>query len=550
MDCRSGMNPPGADGNLDDPRRRERRVLLLPPTARDGELIRAILTEAGLDWTACADLEELCGELEHGAGCALIAENVLGAQGLDRLAAARRFQPAWFDLPLIVLTRGGAAESPGLGAQVEALGNMIRLEMPVRIQTLLSVLRSALQGRARQYQLRDQMAVEQQYRDDLREANEQLSESDRRKDEFLAMLAHELRNPLAPIAFAAQLLKTGNLPDAQVNLQHEVIERQIRHMARLLDDLLEVSRITRGKIALRREVVDLRAIAAQAVDSQRALAESRGQDLLLENHGAPLPVHGDATRLDQVFRNLLHNASKFTGLGGHIIVSLRLEGQRDDEPWAVVLVRDSGIGISAEMLPRVFELFSQADQSLARQDGGLGIGLAMVKNLIEMHGGSVEAHSAGRDQGSEFVVRLPLAATGTNAPSGPPSAAMNDETPAKPLRVLIVDDNEDSATVLGHLLKLWGHDVRTARDGRDALAAAHRWQPDVVLLDIGLPEMDGYEIARRLRADPGMAGAFLVAVTGYGQDEDRRRAREAGFDEHVVKPVDLARLQVVLQRAG
>ena len=389
-----------------------------------------------------------------------------------------------------------------------------------------------------------------QSEESLRVANERLQEADRRKDEFLAMLAHELRNPLAPICYAVQMMNMNRLAQDQVVKQRELIDRQVSHMGRLLDDLLEISRITRGKITLRREIVDLRTIASQALDSMRPMIEGRGQHLLYEEPISPLLVDGDPTRLEQIIRNLLHNAYKYTEASGCIKLSLGLETDHETEWRAVVRVSDSGIGIAPEMLPRIFETFVQAEQGLAHSQGGLGIGLGMVKNLLQMHGGSVEAHSAGPGQGSEFVVRLPLAAEvmgrsmEVSAPAEPSPAA-----PSKPRRVLVVDDNEDAAASLGELLSLWGHEVQTAHDGRHALAAARQWQPEIILLDIGLPGMDGYEVAQRLLEDPVTSNTFLVALTGYGQEEDRRRSHEAGFDRHLTKPVELEQLQNLLHAA-
>ena len=516
----------------------EKRVLMLTQTKRDATLSISVLTEAGLVGTGCADLAELCRELEQGAGCLLMAESVLLAEGVPCLAEALGLQPAWSDLPVIVLTRGGAAESPRLLSLMEALGNAALLELPVRISTLLSALRAALKARARQYQIRDYLVEQQQDKEALKDA-------DRRKDEFLAMLAHELRNPLAPIRYAAQMLHMNGLAQDQIQKQHEVIDRQVSHMGRLLDDLLEVSRITRGKIQLKREIVDLRSIATQALDSIRPMIEGRGQHLLYEGPSSPLPVDGDPTRLEQIIRNLLHNANKYTEAGGCIKLSLGLETEK---VWrAAVRVSDSGIGIAPEMLPRVFELFSQAAQPIDRPQGGLGIGLAMVKNLVQMHGGSVEAQSAGLGQGSEFIVRLPLAAAALGGLKD--VSALQEQSPGAPSklrRVLVVDDNEDSAASLGELLSLWGHEIQTAHDGKHALAAAREWQPEIILLDIGLPGMDGYEVARFLREDPATSSTILVALTGYGQEEDRRRSQEAGFNQHLTKPVELDRLQAVL----
>ena len=377
----------------------------------------------------------------------------------------------------------------------------------------------------------------------LAEANAALAEADRRKDEFLAMLAHELRNPLAPIRNAVHILRTFcNATCAisdQTARQRDMIERQVAHMAHLLDDLLDVSRITRGKIHLKRERLDLRVVAEQAIESMRSQIEARRLTLQWQATSAPLPVDGDPTRLEQVLRNLLHNAAKYTEPGGCIWVTMEAEAA-DAGAWrAVIRVRDSGEGIAPELLEHIFEPFVQAEQSLARTQGGLGIGLSMVKSLMELHGGVVEAHSRGLGQGSEFIVRLPLFAEMMEIASvaGHMESRLQGDQTGVLRRILVVDDNEDAAASLADLLEIWGHEVRTVHDGRQALAAAREWPPEIVLLDIGLPGMDGYEVAHRLRNETNTADAYLVALTGYGTEEDRIRALEAGFNRHLVKPV-------------
>ena len=375
---------------------------------------------------------------------------------------------------------------------------------------------------------------------DLKRAEEALKQADRRKDEFLAMLAHELRNPLAPIRNAVQVMNL--LGGGEPNLQRarEMIDRQVKHLARLVDDLLDVSRITRGKINIHKEPVELATVIARAVETSRPLLDARGQALAVSLPPEPVLVEGDATRLAQVFANLLNNAAKYTNDGGRVAVTVERDGGE-----IVVRVRDTGIGIPAELLPRVFDLFTQGDRSLARSEGGLGIGLTLVRSLVEMHGGKAEAFSAGPGQGSEFVVRLPiLERRRSRRPApGEAEAAGHGTTPR---RILVVDDNHDAAESLALLLRAEGHEVRTAHDGATALDAVRAYQPEIVLLDIGLPKMDGYEVARRLRAQEGTRRALLVALTGYGQEEDRRRAAEAGFDAHLVKPADLGALHALL----
>ncbi len=361
----------------------------------------------------------------------------------------------------------------------------------------------------------------------LRAANERLRETDRRKDEFLAMLSHELRNPLAPIRNAVSILTHASPSVEQAARAKDVIRRQVDHLARLVDDLLDVTRIARGKIELRREPVDLVAVVQRAAEDHRPLMHERGLSLALELPGAPAWVHGDATRLTQVLGNLLQNAAKFTDRGGRVTVSLTLDG-----PAAEVRVKDTGIGMDAPLLDRVFDPFVQADQSLARTQGGLGLGLALVKGVAELHGGMVHAESAGPGHGAEFVVRLPLVDSEQAVPG---DAHRAPRTQAR--RVLVVDDNRDAADSLAQILELLGQEADVAYDGPSAIEKARSSPPDVVLCDIGLPGMSGYEVAKALRALLGET-VKVFAVSGYARAEDVERAREAGFDGHVAKPPD------------
>ena len=377
----------------------------------------------------------------------------------------------------------------------------------------------------------------------LREANLQLAEADRRKDEFLAMLAHELRNPLAPVRNAVQILRAVGSKEVAAQRQQDVIDRQVTHMARLLDDLLDVSRVTRGKIALEQQPMPLIDVLAHAIEIATPLIQHRRHAL---TYGPPtdvLLIEGDPDRLAQVFGNLLTNAAKYTEAGGRIWLEATCE-----DGQVVVRVRDNGMGIASELLPRVFDLFSQADHSVGRAQGGLGIGLTMVQKLVQMHGGTVEARSAGLGQGSEFIVRLPALdaepaseITVTTIPTQSSAGVVTAR------RVLIVDDITDSAESLAELLALWGHETQTAQSGATALDWARWFRPEVVLLDIGMPGMDGFEVARRLRQIPEMEGAVLVALTGYGQTQDHEATRAAGFNHHLVKPVDLKALRRLLE---
>jgi PAS domain S-box-containing protein len=366
--------------------------------------------------------------------------------------------------------------------------------------------------------------------DSLRLLARDLSEADRRKNEFLAMLAHELRNPLAPISNAAQVLRRGGGDTAAVRSASEMLERQVAQMARLVDDLLDMSRITRGRIELRRRRVELAPVVQQAVEAVRAQYQVMNQELTVTLAPRALYLDADPARVAQVLGNLLNNASKFTDNGGHVWLTVQDAGGQ-----VVIRVRDNGVGVDAADLPRVFDMFTQVDTSLERSRGGLGIGLTLVKTLVEQHGGSVEAHSEGLGRGSEFIVRLPLVSE--PAVASPPAAA----SPAPPLasrRVLVVDDSADGAESLTMLLELAGHQTWKAYDGIAAVETAECVRPDVVLLDIGLPRMNGYEACRRIRREPWGKDMVLVALTGWGQEEDRAQSREAGFDAHMVKPVD------------
>ena len=371
-------------------------------------------------------------------------------------------------------------------------------------------------------------------------AEQALADASRRKDEFLAMLAHELRNPLAPIRNALHLLRLQESGSGETDWARDMIERNVGQLVRLVDDLLDVSRIDRGKIRLEVEPLELAAVVGQAVEIARPLIDSRRHHLSLSVPKTPLRVSGDATRLAQIVANLLNNAAKYTDEGGQIHIAVERVGDA-----AVLRVRDTGVGLSREMLDSVFDLFMQVDRSLDRSQGGLGIGLTLVRRLVELHGGSVEARSDGPGAGSEFTVRLPaLTEVPIAAPPAPPSPLPTVNGILR--RALVVDDNVDAARSLAMLLKISGHEVHTVHDGKTALETVGGFQPDVIFLDIGLPGLDGYEIARRLRAMPEAEDVLLLALTGYGQEDDRRRSFEAGFDHHLVKPIELGTLHAIL----
>ena len=372
-----------------------------------------------------------------------------------------------------------------------------------------------------------------------------LADLDRRKDEFLAMLSHELRNPLAPILNAALLLRLHSNRNRLHGIENPIlqqsatiIERQVGQLTQIVDELLEVSRITTGRIQLHQDRIALGVVVENAVATVRPLIDQRKHELTVSLPTEAIWLHADAARLEQVVVNLLTNAAKYTDQGGHIWLTVQQEGEE-----AVLRVRDTGVGIAPEILPRIFDLFTQAERSLDRSQGGLGIGLALVQRLVEMHGGTVAASST-LGQGSEFVVRLPVV-----SPPPPQASSLPTETaqPAGPsLRVLVVDDNVDTVTTLALLVKESGHDVRTAYDGSTVLEAALDYRPNVVLLDIGLPGLNGFEVAKQLRQQPALQNAVLVAMTGYGGVSDRQRSQDAGFDHHLVKPGDFGKLLQIL----
>ncbi len=378
-----------------------------------------------------------------------------------------------------------------------------------------------------------------QLEDELRELASNLSEADHRKDEFLATLAHELRNPLAPIRNGLQLMKLAGGQEEVVEQVHSMMDRQLTQMVRLVDDLMDVSRISRGKLELRKERIPLSEVLNSAVETSRPLISEMGHKLTVSLPEQPIFIDGDMTRLAQVFLNLLNNAAKYSDQGGHIAlvasVELRARNSPRATPFVVVSVKDSGIGIASDQLPKIFQMFTQIDRSLEKSQGGLGIGLSLVKSLVEMHGGTVEAHSDGPGSGSEFVVQLPIEVE--TAQSQNP-VVEEEQNIKSALRILVVDDNRDSADSLAMLLRVTGNEVRTAYDGQEGVDAAQDYRPHVVLLDIGLPKLNGYEACRYIRKQPWGKSIVLIAATGWGQEEDRRKSQEAGFDHHMVKPVN------------
>jgi PAS domain S-box-containing protein len=413
------------------------------------------------------------------------------------------------------------------------------MELEKRVQDRTQELTLANEALQMEIEERRQIQVERQrLQEELRARVEELAEGDRQKNEFLAMLGHELRNPLAPMRNALQILKMSGVDATIISRARDVMERQLNHMIRLVDDLLDVSRIMRGKVELRRDVVDLVSILGQAIEMSRPIIDAHSHELIVSAPDESILIDGDAVRLAQVLNNLLVNAAKYTTEPGQI----RLEVERS-EGGISILVKDTGIGIPGDLLPRLFSLFVQGERNLARSQGGLGIGLTLVKRLVELHGGKVSARSEGIGKGSEFAVWLPALSDTRDDPGQQPGHSVSDSGP--PRRILVVDDNVDAAETAASLLRLWGHEVSVINDGLAVLQAVRDFRPEVILLDLGLPGMTGYEVARQIRSEPEFDSLVIAAMTGYGQAEDMRRTREAGFNYHLTKPLDPTRLEAL-----
>ncbi|HEX5458543.1 MAG TPA: ATP-binding protein [Steroidobacteraceae bacterium] len=491
-------------------------------------MTREVLRRVNLLCTVCHEASEVAHEIDAGSGVLVMTDAALVLPSIQTILASLSRQPAWSDLPVVLLCQTDP-HTPAVAGIFSAFTNVTVLDRPTSARTLVSAVQAALRGRLRQYQTRDQLEA-------LRIAEENLRNADRRKDEFLAMLAHELRNPLAPIRNAGELLARMLPDDSQVQTVAAIVKRQSSHLSRMVDDLLDVSRITQGRINLQQEPINLASVISQALESVEPLMRENRHKVFVAVGYAPAYVNGDHARLVQCVANILTNASKYTDPGGEIRVEMRR-----DNGEAVISITDNGVGIPAELLPRIFDLFVQSNRSLDRSQGGLGIGLSVVHRLIEMHGGRVSAASDGPGRGARFEIVLPVIACPLEM-----REEQSEQTAAR-RRILIVDDNADSANSLAMILNLCGHVAEPVYGAAEALQRAAALDPEVVLLDIGLPGMDGYEVARRLRSRG--SSARLVALTGYGQPEDVRRAADAGFDTHLVKPVDLQHLLRDLGRA-
>ena len=517
-------------GDCDD------RILVIAPLGRDARMIAEALAGAGFAAEVVASPAALVEALRLGAAAIVATEESLGDFERRVLADALHGQPAWSDMPVVILTSADRAAEPSEAMLQEfaKLGNVTLLERPLRIMTLITTVQSAVRARRRQYEVRDYVVEREGLEQQLRAWALDLEAANRAKDEFLAMLSHELRNPLNAIASASSILDRADA--TQATRARDVIRRQVHHLAGITDDLLDIARITTGKIRLHGRPLDLAALVRRVVDQhdieRRAVTHSVKVDVV------PVWVSGDETRLEQIVVNLLTNALKYTQNGGTVRVTVGTEGGD-----AVLCVADTGVGIPHDRLSRIFDLFYQAEQSLDRHAGGLGIGLTLVRHLVALHGGTVTAESEGIDRGSVFTVRLP------RVPPAP-SVSSPVEIPRTSRRVLIIEDNADSREMLRVALEIAGHRIFVAEDGPRGIEEASTVRPDAVLLDLGLPGIDGYEVARRLRHAPGGRDMLIVALSGYGRQEDKERSRNSGFDFHLVKPVDPSAVERILAGDG
>ena len=500
------------------------KAAVVTPNAADGDLACGFLAAQGIATQALSGIEGLGTAVDMDFGCIVLVEEALAEDGAAALDALLQTQPAWSDLPLIVIAGQGSPLMDAMPALFTHCGNLTLLQRPIHPASLVSAAKVALRSRAKQLEVRDLIAARER--------------AVRQRDEFLAMLAHELRNPLAPIRNAAYLLSTLEFDHPLFVKCRAMIDKQATHITRLVDDLLDVSRLELGKARLRMQRVDVNESVAAAIESCANLMSAHRHAVNAHLSRAPLGVRADPVRLEQIVCNLLVNAGKFTPDGGTIDVETRTEGG-----CALIAVSDNGIGIKPEMLESIFELFTQDDVTIARTKGGLGIGLTLVRRLVTLHGGSVRAHSDGLGSGARFEARLPLDDSPEEAAQ--PRAAAIDSAPK---RVLIVEDGADTRDSLGMLIERWQHQVLYAASGPEGLDRAREARPDVALIDIGLPGFDGYQVARRIRRE-GSAWSRqvrLIALTGYGQESDRARAIEAGFDVHLLKPVDPTELRSLL----
>jgi signal transduction histidine kinase/CheY-like chemotaxis protein len=501
----------------------EARVLVLPPTKADGQVTLRLLAEAGITAEVFETTAQIARELGRGAGALVITDDSSRHDPLAELTPLLDSQPSWSEVPILVLAR---ADFPRLDA-LRTVPGVVLLERPVHIRSMVSAVQAALRARSRQYELRDQL-------EQTRAANRELQGQARAKDDFLATLSHELRNPLSALTTAAKLLDRTDLDPKADLMARQIVRRQTGLMSRLLDDLLDVSRITRGKLEIRKGPTALSAIVESAIETVQPLLNRKRHAFAVSLPKRDLVIEADAVRLAQVLANLLTNAAKYTEPQGRIDLAVE---QRDDV--VEFRVRDSGIGIPMNSQAEIFKMFAQLKPAIDRSEGGLGIGLALAKGLVDLHGGSLAVKSEGQGRGSEFTVRIPISQTSEPAAtSGARDEVGDDDEVSKKCDLILADDNTDALQSLAMLLEMAGHSVRVASDGLAALELARQKLPDVMLLDIGMPRLNGYETASRVRTLEGGTGVMLIALTGWGQPADRAQATEAGFDHHLTKPID------------
>ena len=506
----------------------EQRILIYAPAGQDAALAGSVLAGSAIASHACRSPRELAEQLTLGAGGVLTVDEALQAGVYSVLDAYARQQPDWSDLPIILLTHAGLDSLP-LRQAIATLGNLTLLERPVHILTLITSAHAMLRARQRQYQVR---------------------ETQKRKDEFLASLGHELRNPLAPIKSSVALLKHLFPASEQVGKVSDVIERQVTHLTRLVDDLLDVARISSGKVLLQRKDFELQQVLDHVSELCQPAASKRHIRISRDLPPHAVTLHADYARVVQIFANIVSNAVKFTPDGGHIHITARqAQGQLQ------VVIEDNGIGIEPDAIARIFSMFEQGRTVAGEMTSGLGIGLSLARQFAELHGGSIDARSDGPGRGSRFIVTLPASAS--DIPDATPHSTGRD-APAdahQPLQVLVVDDNRDAADTLQSLFQLEGYAAKVAYGGAQALAAVDMAWPQLIVMDLGMPDMDGYEAARQIRQRAQGREVLLIALTGWGQGEARARTEQAGFDHHLTKPVDVDAIAALLhahlaRRAG
>jgi signal transduction histidine kinase/CheY-like chemotaxis protein len=525
---------------------RDQRILILAPTGMDAKLMERFLTDASLRPHICLTIDDVCEEMEQGAGVVFLTEEALTTRSLALLARILMRQPTWSDVPIILLTSGGS-ESPVNTeslASLGAIGNVNLIERPVRMMTLLSTVKAALRARNRQYDVREHLEIEVRNKKQLEKAFTQVEEASRLKDEFLATVSHELRTPLNAVLGWTTLLRSNNLDEAGRRRAIETIERNARSQTQLVEDLLDVSRAISGKLRLVAQPIQPRRFIEEAVEALRPTAQARQVRLTAAIGSRLRDVYGDPTRLRQIVWNLLSNAIKFSNRGGFVQLRARRAASNLE-----ISVKDNGIGIAPEFLPFVFERFRQADMTTTRTHGGLGLGLAIVRQLVELHSGTVQVASAGIGRGATFIVTLPLLPAGAGAKL---NVGLDDETEntnhdpldLEGVKVLVVDDELDTRDLVKAVLSKHGARVTAAESAAVAMNLISKMKPDVLISDVGMPGTDGYALMRQVRSLPPERGGNVraVALTAYAREEDRQRAIDAGFELHLAKPIEVTQL--------